>query len=211
MSAADLVRAGMYLGIAESTLRVALTRAVAAGDLVRADGGYALGDRLVERQQRQDESVEHAARPWDGSWEQVVVVEAGRAAGDRATLRATLARRHLAELREGVWMRPSNLGDRPPADDPAVMTLCVTDVPDPAVVARRLWDLDGWSARGATLLDELATTAEPALRLSVAADLVRHLLDDPLLPAQLLPADWPGEQLRSTYAAYQDELATAWT
>jgi phenylacetic acid degradation operon negative regulatory protein len=35
---------------------------------------------------------------------------------------------------------------------------------------------------------------------------VRHLASDPLLPAVLLPADWPGAALRSAYAAYQEEL-----
>lgn len=210
MSAADLVRAGAWLGIAEPTLRVALTRAVAAGDLVRADGGYALGDRLVERQRRQDESVLHASAPWDGRWDQVVVVEAGRAAADRAALRATLVRAHLAELREGVWMRPANCVDRVVPDDPAVARFTIGPVDRPAALAAELWDLDAWAKQGRELLAELAATSEPAMRLSVAADLVRHLLDDPLLPSELLPTDWPGHRLRSAYADYQDELATIW-
>lgn len=211
MSAADLVRAGAHLGIAEPTLRVALTRAVASGDLVRADGEYALGNRLVERQRRQDESVQNASEQWDGRWEQAVVVEAGRSAADRAALRAMLSQAHLSELREGVWMRPANRGDRDLPDDRAVARFVVERVDDPVGLAARLWDLGGWAAQGRMLLAELAATGAPAMRLSIAADLVRHLLDDPLLPAQLLPTDWPGEQLRSTYAAYQDELVTAWT
>jgi len=211
MSAADLVRAGSYLGIAETTLRVALTRAVASGDLIRTDGGYALGDRLEERQRRQDESVQNASEVWDGRWEQAVVVEAGRSAADRAALRAKLSQSHLAELREGVWMRPANRGDRDLPDDRAVARFVVERADDPVGLAARLWDLGVWASHGRALLAELAATREPAMRLSVAADLVRHLLDDPLLPKQLLPTDWPGEQLRSTYAAYQDELITAWT
>jgi len=210
MPAADLVRAGAYLGIAESTVRVALTRAVAAGDLVRADGGYALGERLVERQRRQDESVRNASAPWDGRWDQVVVVGAGRAAADRAALRSMLAQAHLAELREGVWMRPANRVDSLALHDPAVARFTVGPVDRPAALAAELWDLDAWAKQGRELLAELAATNEPAMRLSVAADLVRHLVDDPLLPADLLPADWPGDRLRSTYADYQDELATVW-
>ncbi len=207
MAPAQLVAAGGYLGVTEPALRVALTRAVASGDLVRRDGAYALGERLVERQRRQDASVDHASAAWDGTWEQVVVVEAGRAAADRAALRAELAARQLAELREGVWMRPANLGARPTLDDAAVASFRVDRVADAGALAGRLWDLDAWSSRGHALLDELATTADPSLRLAVAADLVRHLVDDPLLPASLLPDDWPGDRLRSTYAAYQEELA----
>ena len=43
-------------------------------------------------------------------------------------------------------------------------------------------------------------------RLAVAAQVVRHLAGDPLLPAALLPADWPAAQMRSAYAGYQAEL-----
>jgi len=209
LSAAELVLATGYLGITESTARVALTRAVASGDLVRTDDGYALGARLVDRQSRQDESVAHALAPWDGTWEQVVIVEAGRAAADRAALRTTLTRRRLSELREGVWMRPANLGRRTAGDGSTVM-FTVGPVADPAGLAARLWDLRAWAERGEELIDELADTTEPALRLSIAADLVRHLTDDPLLPVDLLPAEWPGDRLRSVYAQYQDELRTAW-
>lgn len=211
LSAAELVRAGDYLDIAEPTLRVALSRAVASGDLIRADGHYALGERLVERQRRQDESVRDASLSWDGRWEQIVVVEVGRSAADRAALRAKLARSHLAELREGVWMRPANRDSEDLSDDHAVVRFVIDRVDDPGELAARLWDLAGWALRGRALLAELASTGEPAMRLSVAADLVRHLLDDPLLPQQLLPLDWPGTELRSIYADYQTELITAWS
>jgi phenylacetic acid degradation operon negative regulatory protein len=34
------------------------------------------------------------------------------------------------------------------------------------------------------------------------AKVIRHLLIDPSLPAELLPADWPGEELRERYAEF---------
>src|SRR5688500_11590089 len=74
MSPAELTRAGEHFGIPASTLRVALTRAVAAGDLRREGSDYVLGDRLVARQRRQDEGVEDAETPWEGDWEMAVVV-----------------------------------------------------------------------------------------------------------------------------------------
>jgi phenylacetic acid degradation operon negative regulatory protein len=74
------------------------------------------------------------------------------------------------------------------------------------MLAARLWDLDAWVKEGEVLLDQLQSTTEPALRLAVAAHIVRHLTADPLLPSQLLPDRWPGPALRSAYADYQREL-----
>lgn len=207
MSPAELTRAGEHFGIPASTLRVALTRAVAAGDLRRLNGDYVLGERLVARQRRQDEAVEDAETPWDGTWEMAVVVVTGRSGAQRAALRETLAAHRLAELREGVWTRPANLR-RPAAyaGDPVLDTFRSRPDGDPAELAGRLWDLDGWASLGRDLLGLLERTTDPAPRLAVAAHVVRHLTADPLLPRDLLPADWPGEALRSAYAGYQAEV-----
>lgn len=207
MSPAELARAGEYFGIPAPTLRVALTRAVAAGDLRRVEGDYVLGDRLVRRQQRQDEAVEDAGTSWDGSWDMAVVVVSGRSAADRAALRDLLTAHRLAELREGVWARPANLGrPRTYADEPVLATFVSRPDAEPTALAAQLWDLPGWTAEGRRLLALLRDTDAPAGRLAVAAHLVRHLLDDPLLPRELLPVDWPGAELRAAYADYQAEL-----
>lgn len=207
MSPGELTRAGEHFGIPASTLRVALTRATAAGDLRRVDGDYVLGERLLARQRRQDEAVEDAERPWDGAWEMAVVVVAGRAGPERAALRDTLGAHRLAELREGVWTRPANLRRAATYADDAVLS-CFRAQPegDPRALAGRLWDLDAWAHEGRSLVRRLAQTREPALRLATAAQLVRHLTTDPLLPVVLLPDSWPGGELRAAYADYQAEL-----
>ena len=109
LSAAALVRAGDLFEVPETTLRAALSRMVAAGDLVRDGSTYRLSERLLERQRRQDAALDAETTAWDGSWEQVVITSSGRSAQDRADLRATLASLRLGELREGVWLRPANL------------------------------------------------------------------------------------------------------
>jgi phenylacetic acid degradation operon negative regulatory protein len=207
MSPAELTRAGEHFGIPASTLRVALTRAVAAGDLRREGPDYVLGDRLVARQRRQDEGVEDAETPWAGDWEMAVVVVTGRPGLERAALRDQLSAHRLAELREGVWTRPANLR-RAPAYASGPVLSCFRARPDgePAELAGRLWDLDAWTEEGDRLLELLANTPDPAQRLAVAAHVVRHLTADPLLPSELLPAGWPGPELRSAYAEYQREL-----
>ncbi|MFL6174665.1 MAG: PaaX domain-containing protein, C- domain protein [Marmoricola sp.] len=201
-----LVDAGEMFGIADATLRVALTRMVANGDLERADGSYRLSPRMLERQRRQDAALDPAG-PWDGTWETVVVTSVGRSAGDRAELRAQLTELRLAELREGVWLRPANLA-RPLPAWPAALITTFSGTPgdDPGALARRLWDLDGWNLEGRHLLDDIAGARTAAERLTVAAAVVRHLRTDPALPADLLPDAWVAPDLRAAYAGYQREL-----
>ena len=71
-------------------------------------------------------------------------------------------------------------------------------------LAHRLWDLAAWAERAGELLDRLHVLTPdgpealaPGFELSAAV--LRHLQADPLLPAPLQPADWPGSRLRETY------------
>lgn len=205
LTPADLARAGEFFGIAPATVRVAATRAVADGDLSRTESGYRLGERLVQRQAHQDEAVHKADKPWDGAWEMAIVVTVGRPGPERAVLRDALKAHRLAELREGVWTRPANL-QRPRFSDPVLQTFTAVPDQDPGALAASLWDLGGWAREAERLLERLSFTPQPALRLATAAAIVRHLSDDPLLPAELRPADWPAAALRDTYSAYQREL-----
>ncbi|MET3960855.1 phenylacetic acid degradation operon negative regulatory protein [Marmoricola sp. OAE513] len=201
-----IIDAGELFDIAEPTLRVALTRMVANGDLERTHGTYRLSARLLERQRRQDAALDPAGS-WDGTWEMVVVTSVGRSASDRAGLRANLTDLRLAELREGVWLRPANL-DRTLPVWPEGLIRSFTSSPsgDPRALAAQLWDLDGWNLAGRHLLDDIASANTASERLTVAAAVVRHLRLDPALPAELLPDAWVAEELRASYAAYQREL-----
>ncbi|MCG8914551.1 PaaX domain-containing protein, C- domain protein [Actinokineospora sp. PR83] len=203
----DLVRLAGLLGVGESALRVALTRMVGAGDLVRADGVHRLSDRLVERQRRQNTALNPETTDWDGDWNCVVVTATGRSPADRAALRTALTDRRLAELREGVWLRPANL----PLDAPALPTGLVQAFrarpeADPAMLASTLWDLAAWSTTANTLHDLHRRAATPAERFTAAAAIVRHLAADPVLPLPLLPEPWPAADLRAAYSDYRAEL-----
>lgn len=207
MRTAEIISAGEYFGISSSTMRVALSRATAAGDILRVEGGYELSARLRARQRHQDEGVEDIGSSWDGTWEMAVVVVAGRSGADRAALRDTLNSARLAELREGVWVRPANLRrPRSYAGDPVLDCFTIQARDDAALLAARLWDLETWATHGEDLLEDLETVTDPALRLAVAAKVVRLLTADPLLPESLVPQGWPGERLRQAYRAYQQEL-----
>ncbi len=108
-SASELVTLTADFGIKEPTLRVALTRMVGAGDLVRSADGYRLSERLLARQRRQDDALDPRLRQWDGTWTTLVITSVGSDARSRASIRTTLHHRRFGELREGVWMRPDNL------------------------------------------------------------------------------------------------------
>ncbi|MGW3988827.1 PaaX family transcriptional regulator C-terminal domain-containing protein [Streptomyces sp. NPDC004830] len=197
-------------GVGGSTLRAALSRMVAAGDLRRTDAGYRLNDRLLDRQRRQDDAVRPRTRAWDGDWEMAVVTATGRGPAARADLRTRLTGLRLAELREGVWLRPANLARELPADLGEVVQRYTARPERPArELAASLWPLDTWSGTARDLLAHIAGADRPADRLTAYAAVVRHLLADPVLPPSLLPADWPGDELRDAYAAYQRELTGA--
>jgi phenylacetic acid degradation operon negative regulatory protein len=76
--------------------------------------------------------------------------------------------------------------------------------PDAVLLAGRLWDLTGWARHASELvaaLDSLVPDGPEALApgFELSAAVLRHLQADPLLPAQLEPADWPGSSLRDAY------------
>jgi phenylacetic acid degradation operon negative regulatory protein len=203
-----LVRAGELFGISEGTTRVALSRMVASGELAVDDGSYELaGPHLLARQARQQASRAATTRDWDGAWVLVVVTAERRSAGARAELRDALRRSRLAELREGVWLRPDNLGVALPAVvGEQATTMRATDV-DPAA-ASRLWDLAGWQSTARDLRAamkplvgrlERGDTEPLAEGFVTSAAVLRHFQADPLLPDALLPARWPGRALRDDY------------
>ncbi|RKS79057.1 PaaX family transcriptional regulator [Actinomadura pelletieri DSM 43383] len=217
-----LVRVGEMFGVAEGTVRVALSRMVNSGDLVQGGGGYALTERLLERQARQDESRLPRALPWDGTWEIAVITAERRSAAERAALRQAMSALRLAELREGTWLRPANL-NRHRADPGNAEARGVTDdrpdivvrqctflrgrpEGDPAALAAELWDLDAWTAKARALQTALTETTGMAERFTLAAAVLRHLVDDPILPPDLLPSDWPGPGLRAEYARFEKEF-----
>jgi len=205
-SAAELIRLTSDFDIKESTLRVALTRMVSAGDLVRSADGYRLSDRLLARQRRQDDAMRPELRPWHGCWTTLIVTSIGTDARTRAALRTTLHHKRFSELREGVWMRPDNLGLDLDAEVRARVRIVTARDDAPAELAGRLWDLPSWADTGDRLLAGMSGATDIPARFVVAAAIVRHVLTDPVLPDELLPADWPGTRLRVAYNDFAAEL-----
>jgi len=208
-----LVDAAKLFGFTEGTTRVALSRMVAAGELGTEDGWYSLTGPLLARHGRQEEGRRPKLRRWDGTWRMAVVgsQRARRAAAERAAVRRSLAALRLAEWREGVWVRPDNLGG-----DRAEVEGCTwlrgarfADDEGEVALVGTLFHPEEWAGGARELLDAMAKTRptdDVPESFALAAAVVRHMRDDPLLPDALLPGDWPGTELRTAYDGYEAEF-----
>ncbi|HWF27821.1 MAG TPA: PaaX family transcriptional regulator C-terminal domain-containing protein [Mycobacterium sp.] len=224
LTVAELVAVASLFGINAGAARTCLWRMVSSGELTGDDGSYALAGRLSERRLRVDEAsrIDGVATPgWDGTWELAVVALERRSAADRLELRKAALALHLAELREGVWIRPDNLDpQRLPASRAVLDQQCThfhgaaTDIT--ADKARSLFSLADWADDARALTEAMDVRLEPRKRAGSTEDfryefalsiaVVRHLQLDPLLPVDLIGESWPGQTLRSTYRHFDSAL-----
>jgi phenylacetic acid degradation operon negative regulatory protein len=197
----------------DGTVRTALSRMVAAGDLVNDDGVYRLAARLVDRQEQQDAGRRAPPSEWDGSWWTVAVVSDRRSMAERRDFRSRAVGSRLGELRPDLWLRPANIS-------------IATDLPDVVIVrgplvagdqrdlVARLWDLSELRDRSEThlrSLDDAAAGLEVGTDRSLADGFIalaaaqRFLRVEPQLPAALAPDD-AGARLRSRYGEVVGEF-----
>jgi phenylacetic acid degradation operon negative regulatory protein len=202
---AQLIRLTGLFGLSENRARVALSRMVASGEATTNGAGlYRLAGHLAQRQTRQSVSRSGVTATYGGQWWLAVITRTGSTAEVRSARRRALAYARLAELREGVWMRPGNLAVQVPDEQMTDVELMLAVPTDPDRLVAELWDMGDWSMRAEALLEQLTVLSPdgpdalaPGFELSAAV--LRHLQADPLLPAELLPPDWLGTQLRKVY------------
>ena len=149
---------------------------------------------------------------WHGLWE--LVVADGVSAARRRVLRDELAWAGFGEAAAGVFVRPREGGRALPAIlgvrgiGERVVVAQAGDLPGQrplAVLAERAWDIPALAAEyrrflhrfGAVIERFRAGDAHDPQQCFVVRTLLIHayrraLLRDPLLPAALLPLDWPG-------------------
>jgi len=198
-----LIRVGRLFDIAEGSMRAALSRMAASGDVEADQGVYQLSDRLLARQARQDEEHHPHTTAWDGTWEMEVVTAPPRPLAERTALRRTMAGLRLAELREGVWLRPRNLErERPDVVRQQCTPFVTAEVSDD--LASTLWDLPGWADTAQDLIARLEEGDPADLRAGflLMAEVIRHLALDPCLPEELRPEGWPAPELRRLYQSF---------
>jgi phenylacetic acid degradation operon negative regulatory protein len=207
-----LIRLLEPVGIAEAAVRTAISRMAAQGWLqpIRVDAapGYRATPRAIERLSEAAARIYRSApEPWDGRW-RMIFLDAPRHRGERMRLRQELTYLGYAEHAPGVWLCPF---DRPEVDEVVARAggsarhgLAVELDPDPVGA----WDLSGLAAAYAAwprVADRLVHDEPPAdvewsddderafaTRFRLVHEWRKFLFDDPGLPAELLPHDWPG-------------------
>lgn len=220
LPASALVRLGALFGIAEGTMRTALSRMLAAGELAGDADGYRLVGRLLERKAAQDTGRAAPPPDWDGTWLTVLVTAERRDSTERRAFRTHMANLRMGELRPDTWLRPDNLPPLPDAtaEGPGVAVVrgpLTGD--DPAQLVARLWPLTEIAAT-ADALRKRVEAALPTLRtdlaalpanFTLAAEVVRFLRAEPLLPAELCPQPWPADALRAAYDEFDRNFGIA--
>lgn len=219
LTVGELVALAALFGISDGAARTCLSRMVSTGELSSEVGSYALAGRLLDRRQRVDEASRFGdAGRWDGTWELAVVSLDRRSAADRLELRKAATALHLAELREGVWIRPDNLDPQRLSASRAVLDQQCTHFHGAATEIgadkmRALFALDGWSDDARALIDAMnmvldgendGSTESFSYEFALSIAVVRHLQLDPLLPAELIEDRWPGHTLRRDYRRFDD-------
>lgn len=217
--AAEVYASANAVGLADQTLRLALRRLQAAGEVVQDGRGRAATLQLTregrDRIRADDEALELAAGQdagsirWDGRWHLFAVStpEAARARRDR--LRRDLAAAGAVPVATSLSVSPHDLRSqlRPGAASDLVHAVAaeldVHGETDPAALAARLWPaapiLDGYAPLRRALAADDADQPAPVRRLLLADALDRSVREDPLIPPELRPGPWEPSVLRRTW------------
>ena len=180
--------------LADGAVRTALSRMVAAGDLVNDDRRYRLSDRLLERQAQQDAGRAGPPPVWDGTWWTVAVVSDRRSMAERRAFRSSAISARLGELRPELWLRPANINIGASLGD-ALVTRGPVVVGDQERLVAQLWDLDDIGSQATAhrhALDEAsqrladADDRDLANTFVVLAAAQRFLRIEPQLPGELM-------------------------
>ena len=207
-------------GIHSGTVRTALSRMAANGELENVDGVYRLSGRLLDRQFQQDTGRAQPPTEWDGQWWVAVVLSDRRTLADRRTFRSRVQGARFGEVRPDTWMRPANIDV--PLDLPDVALTCgMLATGNPRLLVRDLWDLAELNRQAIELrkhVSRAASVLEPAepsdqalaSSFTVLATCLRYLRTEPQLPAELATGS-AANDLRSHYdqtvRTFQSRLA----
>jgi phenylacetic acid degradation operon negative regulatory protein len=213
LSVTSLIDFCSLFDVAPGTVRTALSRMVAAGELEPDDdqgGRYRVAGELLERQRQQDVGRTTPGEEWDGSWWTAIALADSRTVAERRRFRSVMLGAKMGELRPAVWMRPANIAG-PRKDRELMVTRGAPADGTAAALVERLWDLDALDERARLLLGAIDADGDLPRRFIGLAACLQYLRTEPLLPRSLAPAR-AAEELRRRYgpaeARFQDDLNT---
>ena len=209
---AGIVRLLGPVDIAPPAVRTAVSRMVREGWLEPSERqgqrGYAASARALARLGEARARIYRTRDPhWDGQWHVVVVQHATDRAG-RARVKAALRYLGYARLAPDTWVAPrmsADLADSLAAEKLDSKQFFSRYASEGNALAAEHWDLEGLAAAyrqfiGTTreLVAQLSPDLTPEGGFAVRTPLVhewrKFLFLDPDLPAEVLPADWPGHE-----------------
>ncbi|WP_426241527.1 PaaX family transcriptional regulator C-terminal domain-containing protein [Nocardioides sp. LHG3406-4] len=224
-SVAGLVRLLAPTGIAAPAVRTAISRMVSQGWLepatVAGARGYAATEQAIRRLDAARERIyRRTTSEWDHHWQLVFVcTPIDRPA--RARVQRELSFLGYAEFSDLVWVSPFVRRDLDVALERAgarAHTAVASDFSPPGAPAAA-WDLERLAAAYATWLASaeaeidrhLAGHDDPdeaafAARFHLVHEWRKFLFEDPGLPDELLPADWPGRAAAAFFTAAAERL-----
>ncbi|MFV1992110.1 MAG: hypothetical protein ACC652_15365, partial [Acidimicrobiales bacterium] len=204
----SLVHLGLAFGEPLEQIKEAIERAVCDERIAIGEDDVATaGVRTVLRLRTHSRARAHSHPIWDGTWVMVAFPDGVEHPDVPDHVRTLLKADRLGELRQGIWLRPDNLGTMDKLSQAATASQSyfpsTVRINRPRHMATMLWSLGDFARRSRIL----AETTESFCR-QIANDpdshapqgwiLMTALLTqiglDPLLPPALFPRQWPGER-----------------
>ncbi len=239
IDAGDLYAVGNALGMSDQQIRLTVKRLVTEGQFTVAGRGRravltATGEtistitpdrELVHLMYSQD----RGGAQWDGVWHLAGFAVPESARDARAVLRDTIRSLGGAAVQGGLYTSPHawepelRAAAREVDADRFLTTLTCSDLDVGGRTGREaaahLWPLDELAAGHTRLADRAASTLDATdtadrnerlvMAVALVAEFTRAHEDDPLLPPELLPADWIGARARSLVDAAWAALSAA--
>lgn len=187
-------------------------------NLYQPAGPLVAEEVVLEKKRRQ-------AAGWDGRWCLVTYDLPQEAKGARRMLIRSMRRAGMGELTQSTWISPYDWSEELSADASTyeaaaylnwALSADVVFHDSPVDAASGIWPLAELADRYRQLRERARSTsdsdlAQPALgnALRIAKDWMAVELDDPMLPGELLPADWPAAETRSAIQQLRRRVADA--
>jgi phenylacetic acid degradation operon negative regulatory protein len=209
---ASLVRMLAPLDIGAPAVRTAVSRMVRQGWLsptrLISGPGYAVTPRAARRLEDAGSRIYRTNQPpWDGSFD-LIIADSSLTRNDRLRFANSLAYLGYGRIGDLTWIatRPSPEADAVIAESGLTLDRFTAHhtgaTKDASALIRRAWDLDRIGREYRDFVTDLrpvvvgVDTADPRAAFTARFRLVHawrtFLFRDPALPAQLLPANWPG-------------------
>ncbi|MGO9006857.1 MAG: phenylacetic acid degradation operon negative regulatory protein PaaX [Beijerinckiaceae bacterium] len=210
------------LDVEEGVVRTAMSRLAADGWIERKKVGrnsfYRLAEKGLNPFREATGHIYNAKAPdWTGRFD--LVLQANGASRD--ALRADLEARGYGAVLPGLWLKPEGKA-LPQIAPPALRLTAQADAESSRRLAAQAWPLaqigeayrrvvDLFAPLDAALKAKAALSPIEALlaRILLIHEYRRIILRDPILPAALLPEDWPGRSARGLCARLYHKLLPA--